>query len=127
MLLEKHNIYIPSFEELYRAHIKAFADRIEKYATEAQLSKRVMDWQRRLTPTLALEEERSSFNIHKYGEKILKSVKEEDPGDKVHFGLVSQEAQSFKVSQYFLATLMLDNNRNVEFIQEDGFEVLWTC
>ena len=39
------------------------------------MSRRVEEWQHRLKPKLELEDQRESFDIHKYGQRVLDSAK----------------------------------------------------
>lgn len=126
-----------TFEELCRAHIRAFAQGAEKYAAETQLSKRVGEWQGRLAPILEEEGERPEFDIHKYGDEILFEVKDniehrrlsgklELDGSKpkspnvVDFSDVAQGCEPYQVGRLFLASLMLANSGNVELSHEEG-------
>ena len=70
------NVGGETFEELCRAHLRAFARGAEKYAAETQLSRRVGDWQSRLSPLLEEEEKRPEFDIHLYGDRIMQTVME---------------------------------------------------
>jgi len=121
-----------AFEALCRAHIAKFAKGAEKYASETQLTQRVDQWQEKLEPLLAEEEERPEFDIHKYGREILISVEEalgQDQSDEeeilpvkprvVDFDNVTKDCPKYQVCRYFLATLCLCNTGNV-LLEQDG-------
>lgn len=75
--IDNSNADAIAFEALCRAHIKAFAKGAEKYKAETNLTKRVGDWQGRLTPKLAQEELRPVFDIHKYSQHVVDSIVKE--------------------------------------------------
>ena len=119
-----------SFEELCRAHIAKFAKGAEKYASETQLTQRVDQWQEKLEPILAAEEQRPEFDIHEYGRTVLSSVGDVLGHDKVkgvndsakfvNFDQVTKGCPNYQVCRYFLASLCLCNTGNVLLEQNDG-------
>lgn len=121
-----------AFEALCRAHIAKFAKGAEKYASETQLTQRVDQWQEKLEPILAEEEERPEFDIHEYGHSILVSVEKalevehsneaarDDKPPMVDFEKVTKDCPGYQICRYFLATLCLCNAGNVLLEQEGG-------
>lgn len=121
-----------TFEELCRAHLRAFAREAEKYASETKLTQRVDQWQQRLQPLLQEEEERPVFDIHEYGNQIITSMETEITRNNrvfdgkqsavVDFSRVTRHKSNFEVCRLFLASLSLTNSGNVCFAQtsEDG-------
>lgn len=116
-----------TFEELCRAHIRAFARGAEKYAAETKLSQRVGTWQDRLAPLLEEEEQRPVFDIHAYGNTVIDKVTEEiqklnpkltdmeaAPNKVVDFRDVTRQSPPYEVCRMFLASLSLSNSGNVE-------------
>merc|ERR1712238_241844 len=63
-----------TFEELCRAHIQAFAKRAEKFALTTKLSDRINQWQAYLQPILDEEEQKTTFDIHRYGQMLLETA-----------------------------------------------------
>jgi len=126
------NLDAETFEELCRAHLRAFARGAEKYAAETQLSRRVGDWQSKLSPILEQEEQRPEFDIHVYGDRIMQTVEDEidrkkadsgqlklsakgssSPTNVVDFRAVTEDSEDYEVCRLFLSSLMLCNSGNV--------------
>merc|ERR1712238_649184 len=63
-----------TFEELCRAHIQAFAKSAEKFALTTKLSDRINQWQAYLQPILDEEEQKTTFDIHRYGQMLLETA-----------------------------------------------------
>ncbi|KAG7360367.1 condensin II complex subunit CAP-H2 or CNDH2 [Nitzschia inconspicua] len=125
-----------TFEELCRAHIEAFAKGAEKYAMSTKLTERVGEWQEKLAPILAEEEQRGSFDIHHYSEKLIENASEgallgkrksdgsmqvqaPDGQSSVDFSVVTKGCTRNDVCRFFLASLSLANAGNLE-IQDDS-------
>lgn len=66
-----------TFEELCRAHIKAFSVGSERYAIDTHLSRRINEWQTKISPILQEEKNRTEFDVHEYGRRIICSIKED--------------------------------------------------
>jgi condensin-2 complex subunit H2 len=119
-----------AFEELCRAHIRAFAKGAENYRAETNLTKRVGDWQSKLAPILEEEAARPEFDIHVYGEHVINTIKKNTDhggavkGDKTnhrtHFSSVTQAKKHYDVCRLFLASLSLVNGGNVKFNADEG-------
>lgn len=133
----------PTFEELCRAHIQAFARGAEKYASETKLSVRVGQWQKKLMPLLEEEEQRQAFDMHAYGNTVIQIMEkqiivrrhslrqggtpEDAPAMKdstcskiVEFRDVTRDCPPFEVCRMFLAALSLNNSGNIEFITTES-------
>jgi condensin-2 complex subunit H2 len=65
-----------TFEELCRAHIRAFAKGAEDFAFSTKLTERVSMWQAKLAPILEDEERRATFDIHRYSQDLLETAKQ---------------------------------------------------
>lgn len=117
-----------TFEALCRAHLKEFAKGAEKYAMESQLSKRVDDWQNKVSIVLREEEERPEFNIQSYTNQILSIAQmniqgkskflnsdSEEMDHQIPFVSVTRDLEPYDVSRIFLASLMLCNTENIKF------------
>jgi len=126
-----------TFEELCRAHIKAFARGAEKYAAETKLTTRVQKWQEKLIPLLEVEEQRPAFDIHAYGNIVIESMEQRIDQDRrknledgdgtfkakdpiVDFHDVTVDCESYEVCRLFLATLSLNNAGNVRFLDQEA-------
>eukprot|EP00775_Hariotina_reticulata_P013859 gene13859-13981_t len=115
---------------------------------DAELSyEELCRWRARIDPILAAEEDRTAFDIHDYGTKIISKLAEldvskdkspatlaaskqqhtnnskaqraaDDSNDRAGFADVAAASNSFEVCRLFAAMLQLVNNRNVALIRE---------
>jgi condensin-2 complex subunit H2 len=85
-------------------------------------------WQERLAPLLEEEEKRPVFDIHEYGETVIKSLmegisrtKNNDPSNKtISFAEVTAHASRYEVCRLFLASLSLGGSGNVNIFQPNN-------
>lgn len=75
-------------------------------AASKDLSERVKAWHARIIPKIEAAEQRSSFDIHAYGTKVLDSFTEGIGSSKTFQEVVAGESRE-EVARYFLASLML--------------------
>lgn len=123
-----------TFEDLCRAHIEAFAKGAEKFALSTILTERVSKWQEKLAPILAEEEQRASFDIHRYSEKLIENAleglqrgKRKSDGSlqlqanstSVGFSTVTRGCTQSDVCRFFLTSLSLANAGNL-FIEDES-------
>lgn len=119
-----------TFEELCRAHIQTFTRGAEKYHAETNLTKRVGDWQSKLSPILEDEAQRPDFDIHAYGEHVIESIQKNADqqggikggakGQKAFFSSLTQTKEQYDVCRLFLASLSLVNSGNIQFNADEG-------
>jgi condensin-2 complex subunit H2 len=124
---------------LCRAHIAAFARGAEKYAAETNLSTRVGQWQMKLLPLLDEEERRPVFDIHVYGETVVRNISKQlvivnrsgdnaasmiKPPKIVAFRDITRKCPPFEVCRMFLAALSLNNSGNIQFTTESTLNAL---
>ncbi|PFX25500.1 condensin-2 complex subunit H2-like isoform X2 [Stylophora pistillata] len=110
-------VVISSYEEMVRKYVDSYLlEARQQYAQETELSRRVREWEERIMPVLSEEETHRPFDIHKYGKEILDSFKGNTIQD---FRELAHEKEPFEICRFFLATLQLANNYNVE-ITADG-------
>ncbi|KAG6949136.1 hypothetical protein JG688_00014764 [Phytophthora aleatoria] len=130
-----------TYEEICRQHLASFMSGTEKYVRETDLSKKVSDWQDKLSPLLKQQDTRPPFDIHLYGREIIGRLEEEqknaslamhskttkrDKNKRARLEPASDEEESavpfetlvdgksqFEVCRLFLASLQLANNGNV--------------
>jgi condensin-2 complex subunit H2 len=117
-----------TYEQLCREHVAQYIQSAEKYASETKLSVRVAEWQDKLTPVLAAEEERKPYDIHESGADVLDTLaaNKEDEDDQefaMDFGDVVHGSEKFQVCRAFLACLQLANNGNVDIIPQPHADV----
>ncbi|WIA33974.1 hypothetical protein OEZ86_007069 [Tetradesmus obliquus] len=134
----------PSYEELCRSHIESLIAAAAAQQVQSELAVRVSGWRSRIDPILAAEEDRSAFDIHTYGSKILERLQDTQPAaaeaeaaaekaaeqqrqhndaagceaEIVDFKQVAGASDSFEVCRLFAAMLQLVNNRNINLIQQ---------
>ena len=142
-----------TFEELCRAHIKAFAKSAEKFALTTKLTERISNWQAHLAPILEEEERKATFDIHLYSDMFLESAIETRQENKrksldrsnenqqyqqqselfnkntnvVDFKSIADGCTQSDICRLFLASLSLANSGNLKI--EEGalsyqFEVI---
>lgn len=78
---------------------------------QLEMRKRVEDWHDKLRPILEDDENRSPFDVHEYGSRVLncfKLIGEQKSFKDLFGGLVQEE-----VSRYFLSILMMVHNNIV--------------
>ncbi|ETM00457.1 hypothetical protein L917_02820, partial [Phytophthora nicotianae] len=129
-----------TYEEICRQHLASFMSGTEKYVRETDLSKKVSDWQDKLSPLLKQQDTRPPFDIHQYGREIIgrleeeqknsslekhsKTTKkaqnkrarlatEEEETETVPFETLVDGKSQFEVCRLFLASLQLANSGNV--------------
>lgn len=130
-----------TYEEVCRQHLASFMSGTEKYVRETDLSKKVSDWQEKLTPLLKQQDTHPPFDIHHYGREIIGRLEEEqktasldkhskttkrdknkrarlteedeEEQERVPFETLVDGKSQFEVCRLFLASLQLANNGNV--------------
>ncbi|XP_048867584.1 condensin-2 complex subunit H2 [Brienomyrus brachyistius] len=126
-VLEEQNLPITasqtekmSYEDLVRRNVELFLVNSQKYAQETVLSRRVKDWEEKIGPQLAEEEERPPFDIHSYGNNVVSMFR--DIGQRLSFASLVQGKDNHEVCRYMLASLQLANDYTVEIEQDEGLE-----
>lgn len=116
-----------SYEQLVHTYLQEFHEPL----SECQLSdlqKRVADWESRIRPMLDIEEERESFNIRTYCNRVLDHFSDAPSKQTLYFRQICRGREVWEVSRYFASTLQLANNYNVELntdgVMEKGMDTL---
>ncbi|XP_065306370.1 condensin-2 complex subunit H2 isoform X3 [Dermacentor albipictus] len=116
-----------SYEKLVHSYLQEFHEPL----SECQLSdlqKRVADWESRIRPMLDIEEERESFNIRTYCNRVLDHFSDAPSKQTLYFRQICRGRHVWEVSRYFASTLQLANNYNVELntdgVMEEGMDTL---
>uniref|UniRef100_L7M4Q8 Condensin-2 complex subunit H2 n=1 Tax=Rhipicephalus pulchellus TaxID=72859 RepID=L7M4Q8_RHIPC len=116
-----------SYEKLVHSYLQEFHEPL----SECQLSdlqKRVADWESRIRPLLDIEEERESFNIRTYCNRVLDHFSDAPSKQTLYFRQICRGRQVWEVPRYFASTLQLANNYNVELgtdgVMEEGMDTL---
>ncbi|XP_072258081.1 condensin-2 complex subunit H2-like [Pyxicephalus adspersus] len=107
-----------SYEELVRKNVELFIANSQKYAQETVLSIRVREWEDKMGPQLQEQEERGSFDIHDYGDRLVSQFNQ--VGEWRSFASLMAHREPFEVCRYMLASLQLANDYTVEVAQKPG-------
>ncbi|TDH67210.1 hypothetical protein CCR75_006623 [Bremia lactucae] len=121
-----------TYEEICREHLATFMAGTETYMRESDLSKKVNEWQEKLTPLLLQQDTRPPFDIHASGRDLLTRLHEAQLGadglvaslrskkrarveraGAVPFETLVDGKRPFEVCRLFLASLQLANTGNV--------------
>nr|XP_020480936.1 condensin-2 complex subunit H2 isoform X2 [Monopterus albus] len=109
-----------TYEDLVQLRVDQLVAMCRDYNQETDLSRRVKEWEDRIRPELALQEQQPPFNIHKYGDRIVEAlgkVSQRRSFSSIVYGLDNLEA-----SRYLLASLQLANDYTVEIDSAEGLE-----
>ncbi|XP_052433875.1 condensin-2 complex subunit H2 isoform X2 [Carassius gibelio] len=109
-----------SYEDLVKKSVDLFLVNSQKYAQETALSRRVKEWEDGINPHLAAQETSPAFDIHEYGDRIVKSLS--DVGVKKSFAFVVKGKENTEACRYMLAALQLANDYTVEIDKREGLE-----
>ncbi|KAI4787157.1 hypothetical protein KUCAC02_036653, partial [Chaenocephalus aceratus] len=63
-----------SYEDLVKLRVEQLVVNCKGYTQETTLSRRVKIWEDQIRPELQLQEDRTVFDIHDYGERIVSSL-----------------------------------------------------
>ncbi|KAM6419477.1 condensin-2 complex subunit H2 isoform 2-T2 [Pluvialis apricaria] len=108
------------YEELVRRNVELFITNSQKYAQETELSQHIRCWEEKMGPLLQEQEERTSFDIHSYGDALASRCA--DLGEWRTFASLVAGQPPFEVCRYMLASLQLANDYVVELAQAPGLE-----
>lgn len=103
-----------AYEDMCRKYVERYLKGVESFVLESGLEKRVADWQTKLEPKLAEEEQRTPFDIHAYGDRVKTLVATQSTTKEVAFAKAVSGLAQFDVCRAFLAALQLANDGNVE-------------
>ncbi|KAM3858898.1 condensin-2 complex subunit H2 [Diretmus argenteus] len=109
-----------SYEDLVKKRVEQFLVNSRGYAQETALSRRVKDWEDKICPELALQEERPAFDIHDYGDRIVAALN--GVGHRRSFAAIVHGLDNFDACKYMLASLQLANDNTVEIDSVAGLE-----
>uniref|UniRef100_A0A3Q0QZJ3 Condensin-2 complex subunit H2 n=1 Tax=Amphilophus citrinellus TaxID=61819 RepID=A0A3Q0QZJ3_AMPCI len=119
-----HQVGAEPVEELRQDLLGKFGFRLvvnsRGYNQETALSRRVKDWEEKICPELALQEERPVFDIHDYGDRIVRALS--GVGYRRSFASIVHGLDNFEASKYLLASLQLANDYTVEIDSGAGLE-----
>ncbi|XP_031734708.1 condensin-2 complex subunit H2 isoform X1 [Anarrhichthys ocellatus] len=109
-----------SYEDLVKLRVEQLVVNCRGYTQETALSRRVKDWEDQIRPELVLQEQRSVFNIHDYGDRIVSSLT--GVGQRRSFSSIVSGFNNYEACKYLLASLQLANDLTVEVDSVGGLE-----
>ncbi|XP_022257134.1 condensin-2 complex subunit H2-like [Limulus polyphemus] len=119
---------VSSYEELVRKHVENYLSSAAQFKQLTDLTRRVNQWEERIKPKLELEEKRGSYDIHVCGAHVMETFPAEEKRSTILFSDFCQGKERWEICRYFLATLQLANNYNVEIstagVLEKGIDTM---
>ncbi|XP_056132699.1 condensin-2 complex subunit H2 [Lampris incognitus] len=109
-----------SYEDFVRKSVEQYLLSSQGYAQETALSRRVKDWEDKIGPVLASQEERPVFDIHDYGDRVVGAIG--GVGQRKSFASIVRGLDNFEVCKHMLASLQLANDYTVEIDCAEGLE-----
>ncbi|KAI3366590.1 hypothetical protein L3Q82_009205 [Scortum barcoo] len=109
-----------SYEDLVKLRVEQLVVNSRGYTQETALSRRVKDWEDQIRPELLLQEERAAFDIHDYGDRIMRALNV--VGQRRSFSSIVAGLDNFEACKYLLASLQLANDYTVEVDSAAGLE-----
>ncbi|KAK9526047.1 hypothetical protein VZT92_016704 [Zoarces viviparus] len=109
-----------SYEDLVKLRVEQLVVNCRGYTQETALSRRVKDWEDQIRPELVLQEQRSVFDIHDYGDRIVSSLT--GVGQRRSFSSIVCGFNNYEACKYLLASLQLANDLTVEVDSVGGLE-----
>ncbi|XP_076016145.1 condensin-2 complex subunit H2 isoform X2 [Genypterus blacodes] len=100
------------YEDLVKLCVEQLVVNSHCYTQETALSRRVKDWEDVIRPVLRQQEERATFDIHKYSDRIVGSLGA--VGQRRSFASIVAGLDNFEACKYMLASLQLANDYTVE-------------
>lgn len=109
-----------TYEQLVKMRIEQLVVNSQGYTQETALSRRVKDWEDKIRPILALQEEQPVFDIHNYGDRIVDAFNH--VGQRRSFASIVSGLDNFEACKYLLASLQLANDYTVAIDSVVGLE-----
>ncbi|KAK7896739.1 hypothetical protein WMY93_022064 [Mugilogobius chulae] len=109
-----------TYEQLVKLRVEQLVVNSRGYTQETALSRKIKEWEDKIKPELALQEERPAFDIHDYGDRIVNAL--DSVGQHRSFSSIVSGLDNFEVCKYFLASLQLANDYTVEIDSLAGLE-----
>ncbi|CAJ1054431.1 condensin-2 complex subunit H2 [Xyrichtys novacula] len=109
-----------SYEDLVKLRVEQLVASCRGYTQETALSRRVQEWEEKIKPDLALQEERPAFDIHDYSDRIIRAL--DTIGQRRAFYSIVSGMENTEACKYLLASLQLANDYTVELDSAGGLE-----
>ncbi|KAG1701413.1 Condensin-2 complex subunit H2 [Nymphon striatum] len=114
---------IQSYEDLVREHVDKYMSSAVNYAQFSDLGKRVKEWEEKIKPRLEDEDKHESYDIHVYGSRVLETFSSPSTKQSLSFKTICEKKKKYEVCRYFLASLQLANNYNIEISSAGPLDV----
>ncbi|KAL3641930.1 Condensin-2 complex subunit H2 [Castilleja foliolosa] len=123
---EKHDVpEAPAdLEDLCRSHLDALLATLAENEKQTEMTTRVSTWKQRIEQNLDEQDARPTFDIHKYGERVLHklSTAGDSENNALSFGDVVKGQEKHDVARTFSALLQLVNNGDVHLVRDSQNE-----
>lgn len=105
-----------TYEDLVKMRLEQILKEAENNLIVGDITRRVQEWERKITPALQEDESRRRFDIHEYGGDLLEYFEDDDETERPSFDFkdFAETQEQWEVCRYFLSSLMLANTENVE-------------
>ncbi|KAL8486197.1 hypothetical protein ACS0TY_023047 [Phlomoides rotata] len=110
-----------NLSDLCRSHLDSLLATLAENEKQTEMAARVSTWKQRIEQNLEEQDARPSFDIHKYGERVLdKLSKESDDEHALSFTDVVKGQEKHDVARTFSALLQLVNNGDVDLVRSSA-------
>ncbi|XP_021930924.1 condensin-2 complex subunit H2-like isoform X3 [Zootermopsis nevadensis] len=94
---------------------------------EADIARRVAEWEKYIRPKLKVAHDRGHFDIHSVGTEILSSFPQSSAKVTLRFEQFAADKPREDIPRYFLAALQLANTSNIEISQSTPGHLSMDC
>jgi len=108
-----------TYEELVMKRVAEYVQQSQEYLESTDLARRVSRWHESVRPRLEAVERRRAFDVHGYGSKIISHFPSGERKTTLAFRDAVDGQDREEVCRYFLSTLMLANQYNVELTPQE--------
>ncbi|KAJ3612045.1 hypothetical protein NHX12_020322 [Muraenolepis orangiensis] len=109
-----------SYQDLVKKGVEQFLVNTKEYFQKTELARRIKDWEDKIQPELLLQEERETFDIHDYSDRVVSALG--TVGGYRSLASVVHGLDNFEACKYMLASLQLANDYTVEISSMAGLE-----
>ncbi|PNF16277.1 hypothetical protein B7P43_G10843 [Cryptotermes secundus] len=114
------------FEDNVFSQTDSIADTSHEHM-EADIARRVAEWEHYIRPKLKVARDRGHFDIHEVGTGILCSFPQSSAKVTLQFEQFAANKPTVDVPRYFLAALQLANTYNIEISQSAPGDLTMDC
>lgn len=108
-----------TYEDLVR-NIEKYYFSAQRYKEQTALAQRVKQWDEVVTPCLAEQSQRPEFDIHTYGDVMLKKFSHVN--ETKLFEDVVESVDTWNICRLFAATLQLANDNNFSISENEDYK-----